>query len=488
MSQSAVSPVRLLLSHAAPTKLVYCLGFVLASSVWSSSTVLAQQVTPQQKSQAQQTAAQLTQAAVTPGHIGIALADLAPDAPSRYTVKAGDTLWSLANLFLRSPWRWPELWGMNKAQLRNPHRIFPGQVLVLDTSDGKARLGYEGGIPTVKVSPRIRTEALSESAIPPIPMHIINPFLVEAMIVDEKAFAVAPRIVAAQEGRVLLSKGDRAYARSLYGVQGEGGLTMNKGDPVQFRVFRSAKPLKDPTTKEVLGFEAQYIGRALLIRPETIQEVEYDEKQHGFWSFVNRFGWNDLHPRPYEVQSGNAARPTDPSRERVQGGDTGVLSGQTHVTLSEHASVRTSEDQKVYIELQPATIDITATKEEIRPGDRLVPEPEHSFEPFVPRAPETAQTGQIVSIHGNAVAIAGQNQVVVINRGQSDGLATGHVLQIWKDGIVAQDKTDPDRPFVRLPKERNGLMMVFRTFDKLSYALVLQITDAVKIGDRFTNP
>jgi hypothetical protein len=106
----------------------------------------------------------------------------------------------------------------------------------------------------------------------------------------------------------------------------------------------------------------------------------------------------------------------------------------------------------------------------------------------VPRAPESPQSGQIVSVYGNAVRYAAQNQVVTINRGRSHGIERGHVLALQRDNSLVTDTTDQARPQLRLPGERNGLMMVFRTFDKVSYALVLQITDGVKVGDRFVNP
>jgi LysM repeat protein len=89
---------------------------------------------------------------------GVPLADLAPNAPDSHTVQPGDTLWGISSLFLKSPWRWPELWGMNLQQIRNPHLIYPGQVLVLDKRDGRATLrvatGGEGAPSnTVKLSP-----------------------------------------------------------------------------------------------------------------------------------------------------------------------------------------------------------------------------------------------------------------------------------------------------------------------------------------------
>jgi hypothetical protein len=378
-----------------------------------ASAALAQPVTSVQRS----TATQVAQS-------GVPLSELAPTAPERHTIQRGDTLWSISGLFLRSPWRWPELWGMNMADIRNPHRIYPGQVLVLDKSSGRALLrlqGEQAELETVKVSPRTRYEPLSQSSVPPISLQAVEAFLTEALIVDEKTFSEAPRIVAAQEGRVLLSRGDRAYARSLHGTVAAEGLSIQKGQPRSFRVYRGAKPLKDPASTEILGFEAQYVGRAVLVRPETHREV---------------------------VQA----------------------------------------DGKVEIEMQPATIDITGTKEEIRAGDRLIPEPPRSFETFVPQAPAQAQSGQIVAVHGSAVTYAAQNQVVVLNRGSEHGLENGHVLAVLKDGARLLDRTDAERTTIRLPNERNGLMMVFRTFDKLSYALVLEITDGVRVGDRFVNP
>jgi len=86
---------------------------------------------------------------------GVPLSALAANAPDTYTVKRGDTLWDISNIFLTSPWRWPELWGMNKEQIANPHLIYPGQTLRLVKGDGVARLeiadaqaGTPGGVGT----------------------------------------------------------------------------------------------------------------------------------------------------------------------------------------------------------------------------------------------------------------------------------------------------------------------------------------------------
>lgn len=357
---------------------------------------------------------------------GIPLGELVPNAPDSYNVKRGDTLWSISGLFLKAPWRWPELWGMNLQDIRNPHRIYPGQQLYLEKSGDRALLrmraagGADGPPQTVRVSPRARYESVADSSIPTLAPNLIEPFLAEPLIVDGPTFSNAPRIVATQEGRVLLSRGDRAYARGESAAGGK-ALSDAKGQPLDYRVFRNATPLKDPTTQAILGYEAQFLGKAELIRSESVVQV-------------------------------------------------------------------TGKDGKPRNEIVPATIDIVAAKEEMRVGDRLIPEPPRELLSYVPRAPTTRIEGQIVSVYGSAVTFAAENQVVVVNRGSKDGLERGHVMAIRKDGQRLKDSTEEGKPEIKLPNERNGLLMVFRTFDALSYALVLQVTDTVKVGDHFANP
>ncbi|MEO7010702.1 MAG: LysM domain-containing protein, partial [Caldimonas sp.] len=190
---------------------------------------------------------------------GVALSELLPNAPDSYTVKPHDTLWGISGLYLKSPWRWPELWGMNLEQVRNPHLIFPGQVLFLDKANGRARLRMGGQASAqdagvVRLSPRIRSSVPSSNGIASIPFNLIEPFLNEAVIFETNELANAPRIVAAQEGSVLLSRGDMAYVRGELGNQRE------------YRIFREPRPLRDPTTAEILGYEATYVGAADYVR------------------------------------------------------------------------------------------------------------------------------------------------------------------------------------------------------------------------------
>ena len=216
-------------------------GALGASSAWA----VDYPITNQQRGTAQKVAQD-----------GVALSELAPNAPDSYTVKTRDTLWDISKMYLKSPWRWPELWGMNLEQIRNPHLIYPGQILVLDKSGGRARLrvgqAVDGG--TTKLSPRVRATDIGAAGIPSIPFHLIEPFLNEAVVFQGDALATAPRIVASQEGRVILSRGDTAYVR--------GDLSNTR----EYRIFREARPLKDPTTAEVLGYEANYVGAAEYVR------------------------------------------------------------------------------------------------------------------------------------------------------------------------------------------------------------------------------
>ncbi len=395
-------------------KTTWALAFATALATVSAAGPVAAQTYPITQGQ-RETANQVAQK-------GVPLSELAADAPDSYTVKSGDTLWAISRMFLKSPWRWPELWGMNLKEIKNPHLIYPGQRLVLEKLNGMAtlRVAGDGGdqdVNTVHVSPRTRYQALSDVGLPTLRASAIEQFLAEPIVVDEATINTAPRIVSAQESRVLLTRGDRAYARG----PAVNPLMDDQARLKQYRVFRDATPLKDPVTKEILGYEAQYVGKATLVRGETTTPIESKGKPDS----------------------------------------TAIV---------------------------PATIDIIAAKEEMRVGDRLLPEPPRQLQSYTPRAPAGNPEGRIVSVYGSAVVNAAQNQVVAINLGTRDGMEVGHVLAILTDGARVIDKTDPARPLMKLPNERNGLLMVFRTFDRVSYGLILEITDGVRVGDRLVSP
>ncbi len=228
---------------AQPAAALNCAALALAVLAAAPAVTQAFPITPAERSTAQQVASK-----------GVPLSELTENAPDTYTVKRGDTLWHISGMFLKSPWRWPELWGMNLEQIRNPHLIYPGQLLVLEKIDGMARLklgSTVGGVgDTVKLSPSIRSESSETAAIGAVPMNLIAPFLTDAMIFDTNQMVSAPRIVAVQENHLMLGRGNIAY------VSGDLGNTRN------WQVFRDPKALADPDTKEVLGYEARYVGSA----------------------------------------------------------------------------------------------------------------------------------------------------------------------------------------------------------------------------------
>ena len=179
------------------------------------------------------------------------------NAPDSHLVVRGDTLWDISGKFLQHPWCWPQVWDMNRDQIRNPHLIYPGQVVYFDRVNGRLRLGKPAsGGGTVRMSPQTRIEMLDKTAIPAIPSGQIEPFLSQPLVIEEDALQGTPRIVAAQEGHVFLGKGDTAYVR--------GDLK----NATNFQVFRPGTPLKDPVTKKIIGYEAVFVGVAKLIKAD----------------------------------------------------------------------------------------------------------------------------------------------------------------------------------------------------------------------------
>jgi hypothetical protein len=188
---------------------------------------------------------------------------LQDNVPSRYMVVKGDTLWGISSRFLKNPWKWPDLWGINKDVVRNPHWIYPGDVLILDLTGATPRLRLEGApdgglsrwygyeLQVSNLTPQMRSQVLAPMAIPTIPAKAIDPFLVRPLIVNPSQVAGAPRIVANVDKRVVVSAGDTAYVM---------GLDQKKGQ--RYQVYRKGRVFQDPDTKEVLGFEAVYLGDA----------------------------------------------------------------------------------------------------------------------------------------------------------------------------------------------------------------------------------
>lgn len=322
--------------------------------------------------------------------------DLQESAPERYTVEKGDTLWSIANKFLKEPFRWPEIWRLNQEQIKNPNRIFPGDVLVLDRSKTPPQLSV---LDTVKLSPGVKTEALPREAIAAIPAKIIEPFLTQPLVIDAGGLENAPRIVATEENRVHLGAGGVAYVS---------GIGANSS--AEWQIYRPGKALIDPDTKAVLGYEAIFLGIGI----------------------VRRDG-------------------------------------------------------------EPATLAIKSATQEISSGDRLIAMPLPTLNQYVPHAPSTFVRGRIIGMYnGLSTSESGRYSVVSVNKGKRDGMEAGHVLAVMRAGTtVADPKSEKSRdsaPTFKLPDERYGLLFVFRVFDAVSYALVMESTRPVEPADIIQTP
>jgi hypothetical protein len=189
--------------------------------------------------------------------------DFRPNAPDQHLVVKGDTLWDISGAFLEHPWCWPQVWGMNRDEIRNPHWIYPGQVIYFDRAHGRLTLNRPDGTtaaadaaepPVTRLSPQVRTETMiGGNAVPAIPAGAIEPFLTQPLLVEPAALANAPRIAASRDDHVYVGKGDRIYVRGdLQGVS-------------SFQVFRPGKELRDPDTGKVVAHEASYLGTARLV-------------------------------------------------------------------------------------------------------------------------------------------------------------------------------------------------------------------------------
>lgn len=270
----------------------------------------------------------LTVAAIIALTLGVspAIADdlkLQDNAPERYVVVKGDTLWGISGKFLKDPWRWPEIWRMNDEEIKNPHWIYPGDVIVLDMVDGKPHLRLLGNAANDArrrnaMSPRIRVTPMEDAAAPTIPASIIEPLLAHPTAVDEKEFNAAPRVALAPDQRVVISMGDRFQAV---------GLHANVGD--DFQIFHSGRELRDPDTKELLGYEVTYTGEASARDVDTVSTLQVNNVAQEI-SVGDR-----LLPKPKRVYTNYVPRmPANPVSGKVIATYGGLASAGPYTTVA----------------------------------------------------------------------------------------------------------------------------------------------------------
>lgn len=317
------------------------------------------------------------------------------NAPDSHIVVKGDTLWDISAKFFKDPWLWPKIWGLNKDTIKDPHWIYPGDVVYLDRASGTLHIGKikkteeEDKSDSVKLSPRIHVQGSEHNAIPSISASAIEPFLSRPLIIEKDGLSKAPTIVGTHEKRVLLASGDIAYAK---------GLSKDQG--LLWQIYRPGKTLLDPDNNEVLGYEAVYLGDA---------EVE------------------------------------------------------------KFADI--------------STLKIVKALKEISKGDRLIQASIELAGSYVPRVPDSQITARVISIY-SGVSQAGQHSIVTLNKGLRDGLENGHVLALYRKGDVIKEKGET----LTLPDTRYGLLFVFRTFDKVAYALVMRTRLPVQLLDNALTP
>lgn len=318
---------------------------------------------------------------------------LRPQHPDRHVVVKGDTLWDISARFLAHPWQWPALWQLNRSHIKNPHWIYPGDVIVLDTSSGKPVLKLMRE--SVTLEPGVIVTPIKGDAIPAIQPQAILPFLTKPMLISPDALKNAPRIVAAQEEREILSPGTHIYVQGLA-----------ETPRAVWAIYREGEPVKDPENGEILGNEAHYLGEARLTRPG-----------------------------------------------------------------------------------EPATLTVTQAKEEIAVKDKLIAIEDDLSQTYIPHAPENLIQGQIARV-SQGINETGYGRVVVLNRGENQGIERGHVLSVLRKGANINDpESDPKHPTaIQLPDEPVGLVMVFKTFPRLSYALVMQASQPIHVEDIVRTP
>ncbi|MFT6371785.1 MAG: hypothetical protein ACJAZT_000514 [Gammaproteobacteria bacterium] len=326
--------------------------------------------------------------------------------PETYIVQKGDTLWDISSQFLRDPWYWPEIWFKNP-QIKNPHLIYPGDMLNIIYIGGQKRvqlqqrgedgkiLSYGSGMQIIKLSPRVRSKPI-DASIPSIPIVSIRHLLSRPIVIDKNVLDNSAYVISSIDNHLANSADDTIYVRKL------GASSSND----RYQLFRPNKPLKDPITDELLGYEALYIGETKLLR----------------------------------------------------NGD-------------------------------PATLLITSSVREILPYDRLIPLDHTDFaRDFFPKPPVHQVRGKIISLV-DAISQLARYQTVSLNLGQRDGIETGNLLRIRHVGSVIQDLEEENSNFrVKLPDEEVGIVMVVRTFEKMSYGLVMEADRPISIKDYVVSP
>ena len=397
-----------------------------------------------------------------PASSRVTMSDLQPDAPNEYTVVKGDTLWGISGRFLKDPWKWPQIWEMNRDQIKDPHWIYPGNVIRLDRSGDSPRLSMGGGgaggaegpggpsggteaqaqANVVVLDPRVRVEPL-ETAIPTIPGSVIGPFLSQPLVVEAGGLDGAPTIVATEESRVIVGQGDTAYADRI-----------GSNAAVNWQVFRQGAALRDPETGEVLGIEAKYVGDARVRRfgnPTTLeitkarQEINRGDRltparESAFPSYVPRAPDKFIRAMIMSVEEGVSELGQFQVITINRGSREGLEIGHVLATYRRGAYVTASGQMR---NEGPTVASVGSWFSSLKWWNNAETKP-------VPVVPDTSRPADAGDTSNAGATLAGSA--------------------------------------LRLPDERTGLVIVFRVFQKMSYGLVVKATKPIYVGDVLQTP
>ena len=354
-------------------------------------------------------------------------AELRGGHPDSYVVKRGDTLWDIAGTFLRKPWLWPEIWQANP-QIKNPHLIYPGDVISLAYLD---RVGVQAG-------PR------ADGPVNAVPLAEVEPFLKDLRVVA--SIDNLPYVVGLEEDRLRSSHGQVAYVRGLEGIA-----------PGQ---------------------------RYLVVRPEK----RYRHVDRSGYC-CDLFQTEDLDARGRHMREAGTmwSNWVFPSKNTEFMGYELMTQSTGTVTRGEVAGI------------QASTLLLDAEGRDVRVGDRLVPVEAQPYDlQFFPHAPASQPAQVRVLAVADSFSAAGPRDVIALSAGRLDGIDNGTVFSLWKRGKAVSDKVasglDRDEDFrpggksVRVPDEFAGHAMVFRTFDNVSYALVMSSVKPVHTGYELKHP
>lgn len=369
------------------------------------------------------------------------------DHPQQYVVVEGDTLWDIAGRFLDEPWQWPAIWQAN-SQIENPHLIYPGDVVSLVYVDGRpvlqvAREGVTSAPPdssgkqTVKLSPEIRRVDRSDP-INAVPLDAIQPFLRDIRILSPSQFEGLPYIVANEENRLNATHTDVTFARGLNARVGE--------EFVVARLVNIYDELGDPPTV-----------RRVNPKKHWMEVPNVHNKNESPWNKTPPWHKRPQNPVGYELWKVSQVRVNRP-------GEISVL-------------------------------DIVEDRTEVKPGDFILPANEFAFDSsFLPQVLEPMPDDMVVLATTGASYGVGHYQIVAISGGTRQGVRPGHVFSAYGPGEVVDDRTGyrwgsfAEESEVRLPSLYNGLVMVFRTFGDVSYAIVMDGPRLVKEFDELHHP